>query len=176
MGLTIDEGGFTHSTNSTGLSSISVHTRRAKATSVTGRPIPDDPEEELDQLPTFVCGFELKNKFDENARDHLVIDEDVKDSIKGLVDITTNANTSQYIISDATTGKGGDRHGPPGTGKTLRAEAVAKHLKRPLCIIGSIELSPSTLESRLSGILSLATTWDAVVLIDEAHMFPEEPS
>jgi len=54
----------------------------------------------------------------------LVIDEDVKvnnssayidqpfivtvhDLIEGLVDVTTNANTSQHIISDVITGKGG---------------------------------------------------------------------
>ncbi|OJA20333.1 hypothetical protein AZE42_05440, partial [Rhizopogon vesiculosus] len=158
--------------------------------------IPRVPEEELDQLPDLVYGFELKNKswqsfeieeiedikFDENAWDHLVIDEDVKNLIKGLVDVTTNANTSQHIISDVITGKGGGLiaalHGPPGTGKTLTAEAVAEHLKRPLYIVSSMELStsPSTLESSLSGILSLATTWDAVVLIDEADVFLEQRS
>ncbi|OAX38577.1 hypothetical protein K503DRAFT_782762 [Rhizopogon vinicolor AM-OR11-026] len=109
--------------------------------------------------------FTLKKyviKFDENA----CIDEDVKpfivtvhDLIEGLVDVTTNANTSQHIISDVITGKGGGLiaalHEPPGTGKTLTADVVAEHLKRPLYIISSIELSLSTLESRLSGVLSL---------------------
>ncbi|OAX38586.1 hypothetical protein K503DRAFT_770335 [Rhizopogon vinicolor AM-OR11-026] len=161
-----------------------------------GEKIPDVPEEELDQLPAFVYGFELKNKswesfhiediedikFDKNAWDHLVIDEDVKDLIKGLVNVTTNANTSRHIVSDVITGKGGGLiaalHGPPGTEKTLTAEAVAEHLQRPLYTISSLELStfPSTLESRLSGILSLATTWDAVVLIDEADVFLEQRS
>ncbi|OJA20319.1 hypothetical protein AZE42_05442 [Rhizopogon vesiculosus] len=86
-----------------------------------GEKTPDVPEEELDQLPAFVYGFELKNKswrsfeieeiedikFDESAWDHLVIDEDVKNLIKGLVGVTTNANTSQRVISDVITGKGG---------------------------------------------------------------------
>ncbi|OJA20324.1 hypothetical protein AZE42_05438 [Rhizopogon vesiculosus] len=154
----------------------------SKHKSRRGEKIPDVPEEELDQLPAFVYGFELKNKswesfhiediedikFDENAWDHLVIDEDVKNLIKGLVHVTTNANTSRHIVSDVITGKGGGLiaalHGPPGTGKTLTAEAVAEHLQRPLYTISSLELStfPSTLESRLSGILSLATTWDAL--------------
>ncbi|KAJ8596712.1 P-loop containing nucleoside triphosphate hydrolase protein [Rhizopogon salebrosus TDB-379] len=158
--------------------------------------IPDVPEEDLDRLPALVYGFELKDKswrsfhveeiedikFDEKAWDHLVIDEDVKNLIKGLVNVTTNVNTAYHIISDVITGKGGGLiaalHGPPGTGKTLTAEAVAEHLKRPLYIVSSLELStfPSTLETRLSGILSLATTWDAVVLIDEADVFLEQRS
>ncbi|KAG2156420.1 P-loop containing nucleoside triphosphate hydrolase protein [Suillus clintonianus] len=158
--------------------------------------IPDVPEGEYDQLPASVPGFELKSKtwqsfcveeigdikFDEKAWDHLVIDDDVKSLIKGLVDVTKNANTSQHLMSDVITGKGGGLiavlHGPPGTGKTLTAEAVAEHLKRPLYIVSSPELStvPSQLESKLSEILSLATTWDAIVLIDEADVFLEQRS
>ncbi|OJA14616.1 hypothetical protein AZE42_11971, partial [Rhizopogon vesiculosus] len=111
----------------------------------------DDPEEELDKLPGFVYGLELKNK---------------------------------RIISDAITGKGGGLiaapHGPSGTGKTLTIEAAAEHLKRPLYIISSIELStsPSTLESRLSEILSNATysfpllflTTNRIQTFDEAFL------
>jgi len=69
-------------------------------------------------------------------------------------------------------------HGPPGTGKTLTAEAVAEHLKRPLYVLSSLELSttPAKLEKNLGDILRLATTWDAVVLIDEADVFLEQRS
>ncbi|KAG2041146.1 hypothetical protein BDR03DRAFT_39278, partial [Suillus americanus] len=69
-------------------------------------------------------------------------------------------------------------HGPPGTGKTLTAEAVAEHLKRPLYVLSSLELSttPATLEKKLGDVLRLATTWDAVVLIDEADVFLEQRS
>lgn len=158
--------------------------------------IPDIPEGKHDQLPAFVDAFELKSKkwnschveriddikFDEKAWDHLVIDDDVKNLIKGLVDVTKNVNTSQYLMSDVITGKGGGLiallHGPPGTGKTLTAEAVAEHLKRPLYIISSPELStePSRLETKLSEILKMTTAWDAVVLIDEADVFLEQRS
>lgn len=158
--------------------------------------IPDIPEGKHDQLPAFVNAFELKSKewksfhvehiddvkFDEKAWDHLVIDDDVKNLIKGLVDVTNNVNTSQYLMSDVITGKGGGLiallHGPPGTGKTLTAEAVAEHLKRPLYIISSPELStePSKLETKLSEILKIAAAWDAVVLIDEADVFLEQRS
>lgn len=46
-------------------------------------------------------------------------------------------------------------HGPPGTGKTLTAEAVAEHLKRPLYVLSSLELStdPATLEKKLGDVL-----------------------
>ncbi|KAG1868144.1 P-loop containing nucleoside triphosphate hydrolase protein [Suillus tomentosus] len=157
---------------------------------------PDIPEGKHDQLPAFVNGFDLKSKrwksfhvenidditYDEKAWDHLVVDDDVKNLIKGLVNVTKNVNTSQHLMSDVITGKGGGLiavlHGPPGTGKTLTAEAVAEHLKRPLYIVSSAELStePSHLESKLSAILKLATVWDAVVLLDEADVFLEQRS
>ncbi|KAG1807918.1 hypothetical protein EV424DRAFT_1329214 [Suillus variegatus] len=84
-------------------------------------------------------------------------------------------------MSDVITGKGGGLivvlHGPPETRKTLTAEAVTEHLKRPLYIVSSAELStePSHLESKLSVILKLATIWDSVVLLDEA-VFLEQRS
>ncbi|KAJ6506645.1 P-loop containing nucleoside triphosphate hydrolase protein [Mycena sanguinolenta] len=154
------------------------------------------PEEDLCLLPGRVHGFNLTQKiwstfpvleigpvvFDENAWDHLVLDPETKDLIKSLVQVTRNSNISSNIISDVITGKGGGLiavlHGPTGTGKTLTAEAVADHLKRPLYIVGAAELSTtaSALEERLKSILSLATAWDAVLLIDEADVFLEQRS
>ncbi|KAJ7340612.1 P-loop containing nucleoside triphosphate hydrolase protein [Mycena albidolilacea] len=156
----------------------------------------DFPEEDLCLLPGRVYGFNLTQKiwstfpvleigpvvFDENAWDHLVLDPETKDLIKSLVQVTRNSNISSNIISDVITGKGGGLiavlHGPTGTGKTLTAEAVADHLKRPLYIVGAAELSTtaSALEERLKSILSLATAWDAVLLIDEADVFLEQRS
>ncbi|KAK0194293.1 P-loop containing nucleoside triphosphate hydrolase protein [Armillaria mellea] len=158
--------------------------------------IPEADEEELHLLPTKVYGFNLGTKewthflvehlkpvvFDENAWDHLVLDEDIKTLIKGLVEVTKNSNSSSKIISDVISGKGGGLisvlHGPPGTGKTLTAEAVAELLRRPLYMVGSSELpsSPSGLERSLQSILSLATAWDAVLLIDEADVYLEQRS
>ncbi|KAF7328981.1 p-loop containing nucleoside triphosphate hydrolase protein [Mycena venus] len=157
----------------------------------------DFPDEDLWLLPGRVNGFNLTQKiwstfpvleigpvvFDENAWDHLVLDPETKDLIKSLVQVTRNSNkVKSNIISDVITGKGGGLiavlHGPPGTGKTLTAEAVAEHLKRPLYIVGPSELStkPSVLEQKLKSILSLATAWDAVLLIDEADVFLEQRS
>ncbi|KAK0223735.1 P-loop containing nucleoside triphosphate hydrolase protein [Armillaria fumosa] len=163
---------------------------------VVNQKIPEIDEEEAHLLPTKVYGFNLGTKkwtqflvehlkpvvFDENAWDHLVLDEDIKTLIKGLVEVTKNSNSSSKIISDVISGKGGGLisvlHGPPGTGKTLTAEAVAELLRRPLYMVGSSELpsSPSGLERSLQSILSLATAWDAVLLIDEADVYLEQRS
>ncbi|THU81884.1 P-loop containing nucleoside triphosphate hydrolase protein [Dendrothele bispora CBS 962.96] len=132
--------------------------------------------------------------FDKCAWDHLVLDYDTKRLIKGLVTATSNANSSSKMIGDVIAGKSGGMiavlHGPPGTGKTLTAEAVAELLERPLYMIGFSELDkipqftlikdeecvPQGLEGKLRSILSLATAWDAVVLIDEADVFLEQRS
>lgn len=69
-------------------------------------------------------------------------------------------------------------HGPPGVGKTLTAEVVAEFSKTPLYIVSSGDLgtNSSTLDGRLSRILDLASTWRAVLLIDEADVFLERRS
>lgn len=162
----------------------------------TNEEIPEFPKENLWLLPGSVYGFNLTKKvwsvfsvteigpvsFDEKAWDHLVLDAETKLLIKSLVQVTRNSNTTSNIINDVITGKGGGLisvlHGPPGTGKTLTAEAVAEQLKRPLYIVGTSELStkPSAMEERLKSILSLATAWDAVLLIDEADVLLEQRS
>lgn len=154
------------------------------------------PEDQLYLLPVEVHGFDIRRKswetfdvrkleeihFDEHAWDHLVLNKATKALVKGLVNVTKTTNTSGEVFSDVITGKGGGMiallHGPPGTGKTLTAEAVAEHLKRPLYVLSSLELSttPATLEKKLGDVLRLATTWDAVVLIDEADVFLEQRS
>ncbi|KAK0469259.1 P-loop containing nucleoside triphosphate hydrolase protein [Desarmillaria tabescens] len=158
--------------------------------------IPDLEENRLHLLPSVVYGFNLGTKewssflveelkevvFDEHAWDHLVLDQDIKTLIRGLVEVTKNKNSSSKMIGDVISGKGGGLisvlHGPPGTGKTLTAESVAELLRRPLYMVGSSELSSdsSDLEYNLRSTLSLATAWDAVLLIDEADVFLEQRS
>ncbi|KAI5238785.1 P-loop containing nucleoside triphosphate hydrolase protein [Aureobasidium subglaciale] len=69
-------------------------------------------------------------------------------------------------------------HGPPGVGKTLTAECVAECCKRPLYVVSSGDLGtePDILNERLEQILDMASTWRAVLLIDEADVFLEARS
>jgi len=158
--------------------------------------IPPFESANLHLLPWRIQGFELASKcwrsfnveeikdvvFDDKAWDHLVLDDEVKILIKGLVEVTKNENTKKSLINDVISGKGGGLiavlHGPPGTGKTLTAEAVAETLQRPLYMIGSSDLGTRAnhMEGALKNVLKLASAWDAVLLIDEADVFLEQRS
>jgi len=113
-------------------------------------------------------------KYDDQAFGRLVFPPEKKELIKSLVE---NSNQS---FSDIITGKGSGciflLHGNPGVGKTLTAEAIAELLHRPLYSVSVGELGTNTaqLEDRLSDILNLAGTWNAVILIDEADIFLEK--
>lgn len=68
-------------------------------------------------------------------------------------------------------------HGPPGSGKTLTAECAAELSHRALLSCSMSELNKHNsawyFEQRLAQVLQLATTWKAVVLLDEADVFLE---
>lgn len=121
-------------------------------------------------LTSGVRNIEWRN----DAFDSLVMDVEKKNMIKALVE------HSQGKFEDIVEGKGGGciflLHGVPGTGKTLTAETVAELLHRPLYMIsvGELGTEPDALEGRLRQILELATTWNAVLLLDEADIFLEE--
>ena len=63
--------------------------------------------------------------------------------------------------------------GRPGSGKTLSAEAVSQLTRKPLYTVSAGELGekPQEVDEKLTMILALAVTWDAVVLLDEADVF-----
>lgn len=145
------------------------------------------PEEKLYMTDPWIKGFSFackkwgelavekmtEIKFDDNAFDTLVLDEDRKALIRALVE------NSDYAFSDIISGKGGGciflLHGPPGVGKTLTAESIAELLHRPLysVSVGELGTDPDELEERLRQILEMASTWNAVILIDEADIFLE---
>jgi len=78
---------------------------------------------------------------------------------------------------DFVLGKGGGCtmlfHGKPGTGKTLTAEAISELLRRPLytVTVGELGTTAAELESKLKKILDLASSWKAIILLDEADVF-----
>ncbi|KAI9689742.1 MAG: hypothetical protein M1822_009624 [Bathelium mastoideum] len=66
-------------------------------------------------------------------------------------------------------------HGPPGVGKTLTAETIAEATGKPLFVVSFAEigLNPTQAERRLERLYSLATKWEAVLLLDDADVYLE---
>jgi len=119
--------------------------------------------------------------------EQLVLPTQQKELVQALVSehtqrVTTSTSTSPSHFDDIVKGKGLGLilvlHGPPGVGKTLTAECVAEFSKRPLYIVSSGDLGTdaTTLDERLGRTLDLASTWKAVLLIDEADVFLERRS
>ena len=113
--------------------------------------------------------------------EQLVLPTSQKELVQALVAEHTQRNASKQfddIVKNKGLGLILVLHGPPGVGKTLTAECVAEFSKRPLYIVSSGDLgtSSSVLDSKLSRILDLASTWKAVLLIDEADVFLERRS
>ncbi|KAF6820894.1 AAA family ATPase [Colletotrichum plurivorum] len=116
--------------------------------------------------------------------EQLVLPESQKELVQALVAEhtarTTDPNASAF--DDIVKGKGRGLilvlHGPPGVGKTLTAECVAEFSRRPLYIVSSGDLGTEaeTLDDKLGKALDLASTWKAVLLIDEADVFLERRS
>jgi hypothetical protein len=113
-------------------------------------------------------------KFDDNAFSYLVLNETLKNIVKALV--THSSGTFTDIISGKSGGCIMLLHGPPGTGKTLTCEAVAELLHRPLysITVGELGTTVDSLEHKLQQILEIATSWNSVILIDEADIFLEK--
>ena len=116
-------------------------------------------------------------KFRKNAWDRLVLDDEYKEIVQAMV-ASYVGNSAK--LDDLVVGKGAGLvallHGPPGSGKTLTAECVAESFEKPLYQItcGDIGTDAFSLESRLSEIFELATTWGCIVLLDEADVFLQE--
>ncbi|KAH8080729.1 P-loop containing nucleoside triphosphate hydrolase protein [Cristinia sonorae] len=101
---------------------------------------------------------------------------------KTLLQSLVEAHNMDLGFDDFIQGKGHglviNLYGPPGVGKTLSAEATSEHVKRPLYVVGAGDLGTSAakLDEELQNVFDIATSWKAIVLIDEADVFLEERS
>ncbi|KAF2964076.1 hypothetical protein GQX73_g9503 [Xylaria multiplex] len=109
-------------------------------------------------------------KFNHDAFSHLLLSSDKKNLISSLV-LQHDSEGDRFDDYIQNKGKGLIflLHGPPGVGKTLTAESIADHAQRPLFTITSNHIMDD-----LSRLLTLASSWGAVVLIDEADVFMQE--
>ena len=120
-------------------------------------------------------------EWNDRCFEQLVLPANQKDTVQALVAEHTTAPSSG-AFDDIVKNKGRGLilvlHGPPGVGKTLTAECVAEFSHRPLYIVSSGDLGThsSVLDTQLSRIMDLASTWKAVLLIDEADVFLERRS
>jgi hypothetical protein len=118
-------------------------------------------------------------QWNEQCFDQLVLAPRSKKLVQALVtEHITNKNDFDDIIKGKGKGLVLVLHGPPGVGKTLTAECVAERCKRPLYVVSSGDLGTDShdLDARLTQILDMASTWRAVLLIDEADVFLERRS
>ncbi|KAF7341417.1 hypothetical protein MVEN_01878600 [Mycena venus] len=117
-------------------------------------------------------------EWDDECLNNLAVDADRKLLITSLVKSHANQRKKQ-TVDDFVAGKGlgliVNLFGPPGVGKTLTVEATSEHLRRPLFVLsaGDMGTTPSELEQTLFKAFSLAPSWDAIVLMDEADVFLE---
>ncbi|KAI9845158.1 MAG: hypothetical protein M1837_005043 [Sclerophora amabilis] len=116
--------------------------------------------------------FDKKLKLDEGTKDllrYLVTNHEdgkkTKDGkrIKGIQDIVQGKGDGLVILL----------HGPPGVGKTLTAESVAIRAGKPLFAVGvtDVGVDPEKVQVNLERLFDLASSWEAVLLIDEADVF-----
>ncbi|KAG0628357.1 hypothetical protein M758_1G020700 [Ceratodon purpureus] len=130
-----------------------------------------------------VCGISEIN-FNTSAFDDLVMDADTKEVVENLVrkqlEDGKNIKDSQErgkVDSIASKGEGSIIlcYGPPGTGKTLTAESLSEKLQCPLwCLsVSELGITPEILEKTLVQVMNVATSWGALLLLDEADIFIE---
>lgn len=119
-------------------------------------------------------GYLKEYVYDKKIADKLVLREEIKQLIEILIehkdggfrDIIENKSGGAIILL---TGKAG-------IGKTLTAEVFAEATERPLYSVQASQLGTTTrdLEYTLKLVLSRASRWNAVTLIDEADVYIHE--
>ncbi|OAX38591.1 hypothetical protein K503DRAFT_717985 [Rhizopogon vinicolor AM-OR11-026] len=142
--------------------------------------IPPAPEEDIDLLPRFMPGFDLESKewstfdvdevmpikFNDNAWEHIVLEESSKTIIEEVVGAFDFRN--EVMAGEEGTGLVILLHGPSGTGKTATVEAIADHFRRPLYIlpVGTLPMDTTLIGDTLTSLQDAAMSWNAIILIE----------
>ncbi|OAG41850.1 hypothetical protein AYO21_03853 [Fonsecaea monophora] len=117
-----------------------------------------------------------------STRLKLADDGKTKQMILDLVDGHGRSDSSDYNrleVDDIIARKGKGLvillYGPPGVGKTSTAETVALAARKPLFAISVADVGTKAknVEANLKKIFDLATSWQSILLIDEADVFLE---
>jgi SpoVK/Ycf46/Vps4 family AAA+-type ATPase len=109
--------------------------------------------------------------YDKAAEKKLVLPKETKELVNILV------RGSSEVLEDIIQGKTGGTivisTGPPGTGKTLTAEVFAEEIERPLYVVQCSQLGTDeeAIEKQLKIVLTRASRWKAILLIDEADVY-----
>ncbi|TLD11882.1 hypothetical protein PspLS_11309 [Pyricularia sp. CBS 133598] len=128
-------------------------------------------------------------QFKEDMINDLVMDDKRLQTLKALSKSFVRENkmgrpmkVDHQWSADFVEGKGSGLifllHGSPGIGKTFTAECIAEYVKRPLMVLTSSDIGtdPTQVEKNLERNFKTATSWGAVLLIDEADVFMERRS
>lgn len=152
----------------------------------------DLDEKDLLIASPIVYGFSLSDKvwlefnvekiseiqWNDEAFANLVLPLGRKQLLQSLVE----AHNQDLGFDDFVQGKGQglviNLFGPPGCGKTLSAEATSEHVRKPLYVVGAGDLGVTATEvdQALERTFDIATSWKAIILIDEADVFMEQRS
>lgn len=113
-------------------------------------------------------------EYDESIVDKLILPDEVKELVDfvissvgvGMGDIVKGKSAGVIILSQ----------GLPGVGKTLTGEVYAEKIKRPLYVVQAAQLGLTIdeLETKLKVVLERATSWRALLMIDEADVYIHE--
>ncbi|KAK0614011.1 P-loop containing nucleoside triphosphate hydrolase protein [Immersiella caudata] len=149
----------------------------------------DGPEDYLILCPPFFYGYYLDMRswckfsieklktpdWKPDQFDSLLLPENYPQTIQSLVKHHKYAKNARDEGSLKGKGLVFVLHGPPGTGKTRTAEAISEMTKKPLLLFPTGELGSELpeIQTQLRRVVRYATSWNAILLIDEADVFLE---
>lgn len=109
--------------------------------------------------------------WNDEAFANLVLPADRKILLQSLVEAHNGDLSFDDFVANKGRGLVINLFGPPGVGKTLSAEATSEHVRQPLYVVGAGDLGTSAIEldQALNRVFDIATSWKAIVLIDEVR-------